>query len=190
MDVAGAREAEVEIPVLIPASAEAVTGGSTEDTTGAATVAPAPSPQSPGVTATVLPAFAPSPRPADIPPRLPLATQLIEAGRTTGSQPDAGVVTGVVAGVGDGLLVTTAPRGLYVQEGAYATFESAQAAFATLQQRGGGRLVDIAPQFHRVEVDRQTVYRLYLTGFKTLSEAAILGSAFGRDESNWFIRNG
>ena len=174
LPAAGARRAEVEIPVPIPAGAEAATGtavgDTTGDATGAATVAPT----------TALPAFAPRPRPADIPPRLPRATQLSGSGRTPASQPDAG----------DGLLVTTAPRGLYVQEGAYATLESAQAAFATLQQRGGERLADIAPQFHRVEVDRQTIYRLYLTGFETLSEAAIIGSTFGRDESNWFIRNG
>ena len=86
------------------------------------------------------------------------------------------------------LIVTTAPSGVFVQEGSYLSFETAQSAYAELQRRAGSRLSGINPLYHQVEVNGQTRYRLYLTGFATTTNAELLGGALGRNQDSWLVR--
>ena len=116
--------------------------------------------------------FAPVVRPAQIPARL------LPDG--TGSAPTESSTS---------LIITADPTQLYVQEGSYASLESAQAAYGALKARSGTLFTNISPRYFKAAVDGQTRYRLYLVGFRDVTSAASVGGALGRSRSNWVIKN-
>ena len=87
-------------------------------------------------------------------------------------------------------LVAVAPTGLYVQEGSYGTYAAAQQAFVALSARAPTMMSGIQPIYHQVDVDGQTRYRLYLTGWLDETAARTAAPYLGRTQSTWLVKNG
>lgn len=94
------------------------------------------------------------------------------------------------APVAEAGLVTSAPSGLYVQEGSYSSLANAKQAYASLVARNSSAMSGIDPSYHKVVVNGQTYYRLYLTGFLDSPAADMVGFNLGRNRSNWRVVNG
>ncbi len=87
-------------------------------------------------------------------------------------------------------LLAVPPISLYVQEGAYLTLNAAESAFAALLRSAPIQLDGIKASYFETEVDGQTWFRLYLTGFSDGTSAREIGANLGRSERQWLVFNG
>ena len=136
--------------------------------------------------ATTQPEGVPQPRPTAIPARAALPSTAVSTPAPAAATAPARS-TPVAAETG---VITTPPTGLYVQEGAYSSLANAQSAFAAIKTRGGATFANITPLYHATIINGAPGYKLYLIGFGSGVEASLAGASVGRNEENWFIRNG